>query len=163
MKNFKRSIPLPINENINTIAFDGIVGRQFSIISKTTGANVNFDKSAKVRVDDIDDALTLISNLSDNGSEEFIINYSQEVEDYNNIIEFCDELEACAPDYQYGESVIHEDYFTEYSTDLVKDCGYIPNELPDFIENNIDWDGVAEELKVDYTTVEYEGSTYHIR
>ena len=114
-------------------------------------------------VDDIDDALTLISNLSDNGSEEFIINYSQEVEDYNNIIEFCDELEACAPDYQYGESVIHEDYFTEYSTDLVKDCGYIPNELPDFIENNIDWDGVAEELKVDYTTVEYEGSTYHIR
>ena len=86
-----------------------------------------------------------------------------EIEEYDAIKEFCDELEACAPDYQYGEAVIHEDYFTEYSTDLVKDCGYIPNELPAFIENNIDWDGVAEELKVDYITVDYDGSTYYIR
>ena len=60
MKNFKRSIPLPINENINTIAFDGIVGRQFSIISKTTGANVNFDKSAKVRVQILENSICRI-------------------------------------------------------------------------------------------------------
>lgn len=76
---------------------------------------------------------------------------------------FAAEAEDYCEDWPYGETFIHEDYFTEYTKELVLDCGYIPASLPDWIENNIDWDGVADELKVDYTEFELDGNTYYAR
>lgn len=37
------------------------------------------------------------------------------------------------------------------------------NDLPAIIENNIDWSGIADDMRVDYTEVEYEGRTYLFR
>jgi hypothetical protein len=68
----------------------------------------------------------------------------------------------CA-DWEYGETLIREDYFVEYCKDLVKDTGDIPSNLPWYIEDHIDWNGVADELKVDYMEVDFNGNTYYIR
>jgi hypothetical protein len=46
---------------------------------------------------------------------------------------------------------------------LCKDIGAIPSDLPWHIANHIDWEGVAEETKQDYGTVEFDGQTFYIR
>lgn len=74
-----------------------------------------------------------------------------------------DEMEGYAPDWSYGCTLIRDSYFTEYCKELVKDIGDLPKNLPGYIENNINWDGVAEDLQVDYTSGEFDGVTYWVR
>lgn len=62
-------------------------------------------------------------------------------------------------DFEHGESIISEDYFVEYTKQTIIDCGYISKDMPSFISDNIDWEGVAEDLKVDY--MEHNG--YYMR
>lgn len=83
------------------------------------------------------------------------------LKEYNNIVDFCDELDY--GDFEYGETIISEEYFTEYCEDLVEQCGYISKDLPSFISNNIDWDAVADDLRGDYTEADYDGITYLMR
>jgi hypothetical protein len=68
-----------------------------------------------------------------------------------------------ADDWEYGATLIHENYFTEYTEELCKDIGDMPKELPWYIENHIDWDGVAQEIKADYFEVDFNGEKYWVR
>jgi hypothetical protein len=88
--------------------------------------------------------------------------------EYTALKDLLDALEGYGGDEQWrGEwypiTLIHENYFTEYSKDLVIDCGELPRDLPAYIEYNINWDGVAQDLKVDYSEVDYDGETYYYR
>jgi hypothetical protein len=94
--------------------------------------------------------------------EAFTMGNEELIEELNEIKQFCEELEDYG-DFEHGEAIISEDYFTDYVEDLVKGLGYLTDNLPGFIEDNIDWDGVAEDLKVDYTEVDYNGTTYLMR
>jgi chromosome segregation ATPase len=62
-----------------------------------------------------------------------------------------------------GEALIRDSYFMDYCRDLVSDIGDLPADLPGYIENNIDWEGVADDLKMDYTEVDFDGVTYYVR
>lgn len=84
-------------------------------------------------------------------------------DDYKALKEFCEEAEGYASDWKYGETVIRDSYFTDYAEELCKDIGDMPKELPWYIANHIDWDGVADELKADYTSIDYDGVTYWVR
>lgn len=90
----------------------------------------------------------------------FVQRFQEEIEEYESIRNFCDQLSESI-DFTYGESVIHEAYFTDYCEELLKDCGYIPQDFPTWIE--LDFEATAENMKADYTTVEYFGNTYYIR
>ena len=63
----------------------------------------------------------------------------------------------------YNVALIRDSYFPEYAEELVKEIGYDIDGLPDFIRNNIDWDGVADDLKRDYDSVEFDGYIYWFR
>lgn len=66
----------------------------------------------------------------------------------------------------YGDNeptLIAKGYFVEYCEELVKDIGDLPTELPYYIQSNIDWKGVADDLKVDYNEVTLDGEDYLIR
>lgn len=89
--------------------------------------------------------------------------FDDEICHYIEIRDFCREIEYYCDDYSYGATVIHEDYFVEYVEDFCKDCGYISDDLPACIGNNIDWDGVADDFKHDYTSITYECSEYYVR
>ena len=43
----------------------------------------------------------------------------------------------------------------------LKGCGYISDDFPSWIE--IDWEATAENVKQDYSELEYEGETYFYR
>ena len=88
---------------------------------------------------------------------------TEEGEELKALKALADDAEDYAPDWTYGATLIRESYFVEYCEELVKDIGDMPKELPSYIEDNIDWKGVAEDLKVDYTEVNFDGVTYYIR
>lgn len=83
--------------------------------------------------------------------------------DLSALREFAKEFEDHAPDYHYGEVAIRESYFEVYARQTLEDCGMIPSNLPGFIENNIDWSGVAEDMLVDYSEIDFDGVTYYVR
>jgi len=72
-----------------------------------------------------------------------------------------DEAEGYAPDWRYGATLIREDHFTEYCQELLDDIGDLPKDLPGYIA--IDWDKTADNLRVDYTEVDFDGTTYLVR
>lgn len=88
---------------------------------------------------------------------------SSEGEELKALLSLQDELEGYAPDWNHGCTLIRDSYFTEYCKELVNDIGDLPRDLPAYIENNINWEGVAEDLQVDYTSGEFDGVTYWVR
>lgn len=72
-----------------------------------------------------------------------------------------DEAEGYSPDWKHGTTLIAEDYFPEYCQQLLADIGDLPRNLPDYLV--IDWDATAENLKADYTEVDFDGTAYLIR
>lgn len=83
-----------------------------------------------------------------------------EPEELATLKAFADELEGYG-DWEHGETLIRETYFTEYCEDMLKDCGDLPRELPSYIV--IDWEATANNLRVDYTEGEFDGVTYLMR
>ena len=77
-------------------------------------------------------------------------------------IEEIEEIESKISEFFNGETLIPEDDFTEYCRDMVEDC-YDLSTVPEFIKDNIDWDGVASDLSVDYSEIEYQGKIYLYR
>lgn len=71
--------------------------------------------------------------------------------------------EISSSEWDYGLQLIDEDGFQEYCEDLVSDIGDLPKDLPSYISNNIDWSGVADDLRQDYSEVKFRGTTYLYR
>lgn len=72
-----------------------------------------------------------------------------------------------APDWEYGESLIHVDYFTDYIKSLITGC--YP-EVADALDKNIwpfrhmemNYEEAADEAKIDYMSVYFDGVEYLI-
>ena len=79
----------------------------------------------------------------------------------DSLKKLAEEGESAATDWTYGECMIRESYFTEYSMQSIKDCGELPQDIPSYIE--IDEEKTAENLKQDYQEIDFDGVTYYIR
>lgn len=97
--------------------------------------------------------------------EEEIQSWKQDWEEELEKIQEINDLEdeVCNGELDSGTTLILESEFTDYCEDLIKDIGDIPRDLPSFIDNNINWNGIAEDLKIDYTEVEFRGELYLFR
>lgn len=71
------------------------------------------------------------------------------------------DLEGEISEWRYGETLIAEEDFTEYCQQLCEDTGDIPQDLPHYIV--IDWEATAKNLKMDYSSCEYQGTEYLYR
>lgn len=71
------------------------------------------------------------------------------------------------PDWQYGETLIRESYFTDYIEQLIDDCYEMPKEFKSegwpYRHMTIDYKAAADEAKADYIEVDFDGITYLIR
>jgi hypothetical protein len=77
-----------------------------------------------------------------------------------------DELKGYGGDEQwrgdwYPAQLIDDEYFVEYATDLVVDCGGMPRDLPNYIV--VDWAATARNIREDYSTVDVDGRVYWYR
>jgi hypothetical protein len=64
-------------------------------------------------------------------------------------------------DAWYPVTLIRANYFTDYARELIVDCGHISHDFPSWIE--IDWKETAENVKQDYSSVDYDGVDYWYR
>lgn len=91
---------------------------------------------------------------------------SDEAEELRQLRSLAEEAES-SPDWQYGETLIHEKYFTTYTDELISDCYPIPKEMESgewpWRHMSIDYESAAKELKQDYFEVDFGGETYLIR
>jgi hypothetical protein len=65
-------------------------------------------------------------------------------------------------DWGHGETLIRDSYFVTYAQELADDIGAVNSEIG-WPYSCIDWEKAAWELRMDYTSVEFDGITYWIR
>jgi len=65
-------------------------------------------------------------------------------------------------DWDFGTTLIRDSYFEQYAQELAEDIGAIDRNA-NWPLNNIDWDTAADELKIDYTCVNFDGEDYWLR
>lgn len=110
---------------------------------------------------DVIDSRDVIARIEELEAIEADERDSDEQDELTALLKLQYQAEPYSDDWKYGATLISESYFTDYTEELLKDCGYLPAELPSWIV--IDWEETAENVKVDYTSVEFDGVTYWIR
>ncbi|RAV17494.1 hypothetical protein DQP57_00260 [Mycobacterium colombiense] len=88
-------------------------------------------------------------------------------EEYAELTALLDELRGNGGDEQwrgdwYPVTLIRDSYFEDYAQELAEDIGAITG-AEQWPHNCIDWERAARELRMDYTSVEYDGVTYWYR
>ncbi len=74
-----------------------------------------------------------------------------------------EEAESYSEDWQYGATLVRGSYFTTYAKDYAHEIAIEPINEARWPYNHIDWDEAAEDLKVDYTEVDFDGVAYLVR
>lgn len=91
---------------------------------------------------------------------------SEEAQELAILLKVQEQAEDCA-DYQYGEVLIRESYFTDYIKELIDDCYELPKEFESgdwpWRHMTLDYKAAADEAKDDYTHIDFDGVTYLIR
>lgn len=80
-----------------------------------------------------------------------------------NAIREIDQLESDIDngEFDYGTTLIEEDDFEDFVEQDLEDCGYISKDFPTWIE--INWEATANNVRQDYSEVEFRGNTYLYR
>lgn len=118
--------------------------------------------------DDVIDSRDIIARLeylreqlaAEDGNEAMLDD--DEREELEMLEALANEGEANISDWRHGETLIRDTYFREYAEQLASDIGAV-NEDARWPNNHIDWDAAANELKQDYTDLDFGGITYYAR
>lgn len=85
-----------------------------------------------------------------------------EIEEITDIEKLEDEVNDYAGDnFEDGVYLIVEDDFEDFVEQDLEDCGYISKDFPTWVE--IDWKATANNVKQDYSEVEFRGTNYLFR
>lgn len=63
---------------------------------------------------------------------------------------------------RHGETMIPDHLFAQYAEELADDIGAIDRNAG-WPLSHIDWEAAAQDLKADYTEVNFDGTTYYVR
>lgn len=93
------------------------------------------------------------------------VEMNSEYEELEKLIEFAQAFKESSSDYPYGAVAIRDTHFKEYAQEMAQDIGIVNNSsnMDAWPLNCIDWDQAAEQLKGDYTPIEFEDITYWVR
>ncbi len=93
--------------------------------------------------------------------EEEIESWKEYFEEELKEIEEIDDVEnELGSEFEYGVTLVDVDDFEDYCEELMEEFGYINKDTPQLIKNNIDYKGIAEDMKYYYTEVTYQGNSY---
>jgi len=76
---------------------------------------------------------------------------------FAKLIEMRDEI----PEWEDGNVLVADHYWVDYVMEMLADIGDLPAEIPSYIV--IDEKATAENIQVDYSYIEYEGTDYWFR
>lgn len=90
-----------------------------------------------------------------------------DAEELKTLESLLDELAGSGGDHQwkgawYPVTLIRDSYFVEAMQELCEDIGDMPRDgFPSYMV--IDWDATADNLRADYSSIEFDGVTYWYR
>jgi len=110
------------------------------------------------KIIDSRDLIEYIEYLEDVINDE---SFDEDKEELEKLKEFKNEIEETfsAEVMKYGVCLINDDYFEEYAQELAEDVGAIDRNQ-NWPANHIDWNAAAEQLKQNYTEVEFDGQSF---
>ncbi len=92
---------------------------------------------------------------------------NEEAQELAILLKVQEQAEPYAADWQYGETLIRESYFTDYIEELIKDCYSMPKEFESgawpWRHMTLDYEAAADEAQCDYTRIDFDGVDYLIR
>jgi hypothetical protein len=62
----------------------------------------------------------------------------------------------------HGVTVVEASYRAEYAEDSARDWGALPDDMPDWLKNNIDWEAAADDMFDGSTNFDHNGTTYYL-
>lgn len=85
-----------------------------------------------------------------------------EIAELKTLTDLQEQCEGYSPDWRHGATLIRESYFKTFAEQYADDIGAIDARAV-WPLDCIDWEQAAEELKMDYTGVEFDGVDYWVR
>jgi len=110
--------------------------------------------------DDVIDSRDVIARIEE--LETDITSLDDDEKDELQALQSLSDEAISANDWSHGSTLIRDSYFKEYAQQLAEELGLIENDST-WPHNCIDWDQAANELQVDYSSVEFDGVTYWVR
>jgi hypothetical protein len=106
---------------------------------------------------DIIDVRDIIARIEELELEVEANGEGEHIAEWKALTAIMDDLKGSGGDEQwrgdwYPVTLIRDHYFTDYCRELVQDIGDLPKDIPAYIA--IDWDATADNLRVDYSSVE---------
>lgn len=71
------------------------------------------------------------------------------------------EAEGYADDWKHGATLVRDTYFTDYAMEMLQDIGDLPKNIPPYVV--IDKEATAQNIRADYTSVDFDGVEYWVR
>ena len=116
-------------------------------------------RSINKRIDYLNDQLKdYVEADSFETKEDYIT--EEEEKELKNLKELREEAEDYCPDWNFGAQLIRDSYFLRYTENLIRECENL-DELPNYLY--VDWERTARDVKMDYTTVNFDGIDYNVR
>ena len=100
-------------------------------------------------------------DLGDDARAEFIAWEDEYGAELDTLRKLADDASG-SPDWEWGETLIRDSYFEDYTQELAEDIGAVKHDAS-WPNNCIDWGQAARELKTDYFCVDFDGVEYWIR
>lgn len=119
----------------------------------TNFTNIDSVIDSRDIIERIEELETLIAEESTN--EQFL----EWCEEYDTLKTLAEECEQYASDWEYGETLIHRNYFEQYMDEMIEDCYELPKDLPYWMSIKLDYDA----LEQDYASVYFGDEEYLIR
>lgn len=112
--------------------------------------------------EDVQSELDLLSSDTEDEVElSEIESLEEQIKNLQDEIDILEDLKSEIPEFENGEQMIKDSYFVDAMKELCEDIGDVSSDLPFYIV--IDWETTAENLKVDYSSCEYNGEIYWFR
>jgi len=106
---------------------------------------------------DIEDRIEELKDILNSNVDDDKENLQDEIEELKELETLRDDVGSC--EWDFGITFIHEDYFDEYAEDFFNEIYTIP----DNISSYIDYEKFSNDLKHDYSVVEFRGKTFYYR
>lgn len=106
----------------------------------------------------IDHLVSLLEDLEANERDD----YADEIEELSLLQALAQEGESAVSDWPHGAALIRDSYFEEYAKEYADDViGGVRGAPWPF--NHIDWEAAADEMRIDYTEIDFDGVAYLVR
>lgn len=111
---------------------------------------------------DIIERIEELENENTNDDGVVVIEDEDDADEYRRLKDIVEEASGYSDDFEFGVTLIRDDYFVDYAQEFAEDIGAIP-ETTEWPASYINWDAAADALQMDYTSIDIEGETYWYR